>query len=294
MKISYIYLQLRVSSGYTYPDLNFKAPCLGTNNIIECTSEEKGKEETRKRRSHKKNTTPKAIDVSTLSSEERKEIQYRIKGRRNARDLVIETYNFKDRKMSGAFAGEQTKSLQPELSFVCEDNRGDSSLAASEISRVVSQANNPDVFAIPHLPLQSSKSKKTRSDSESSHENSTAKAGASSSTLHEHPSYRSISYFNGNPAVAITNGIVQIFKSNVKTNVTETSHPKTNTLLMLSVRADIGVHGVIHFSSPFMDVIEGMEIIRDQTPNQFMVLLQFKTCEEACHYYLSLNNQAYR
>ena len=68
--------------------------------------------------------------------------------------------------MSGAFAGEQTKSLQPELSFVCEDNRGDSSLAASEISRVVSQANNPDVFAIPHLPLQSSKSKKTRSDSE--------------------------------------------------------------------------------------------------------------------------------
>jgi len=70
--------------------------------------------------------------------------------------------------------------------------------------------------------------------------------------------------------------------------------PSTNTLCMLSVPASIDTHNLLEFTAPFLEVLLQMRIIRDRTPNQYMVLLTFVTEKDACQFYLNLNNQPFR
>lgn len=70
--------------------------------------------------------------------------------------------------------------------------------------------------------------------------------------------------------------------------------PQTCLLLMLDVPASVDAHGIIEFTSPFCDVITNIRIIRDQTPNQYMVLLEFASNEDACNYFTSLNNKPFK
>jgi len=69
--------------------------------------------------------------------------------------------------------------------------------------------------------------------------------------------------------------------------------PQTCLLLMLDVPASVDAHGIIEFTSPFCDVITNIRIIRDQTPNQYMVLLEFASNQDACNYFTSLNNKPF-
>lgn len=48
-------------------------------------------------------------------------------------------------------------------------------------------------------------------------------------------------------------------------------------LCVLSVPATMTSHDLMKFMAPFNDVMEHMKIIRDSTPNQYMVLIKFAT-----------------
>lgn len=70
--------------------------------------------------------------------------------------------------------------------------------------------------------------------------------------------------------------------------------PSSNTLCMLSVPASIDTHNLLEFTAPYHEVIQQMRIIRDHTPNQFMVLLTFLEEQHASEFYLNLNNLPFR
>lgn len=46
-------------------------------------------------------------------------------------------------------------------------------------------------------------------------------------------------------------------------------------LCILTVPATMTSHDLMKFVAPFNEVIEQMKIIRDSTPNQYMVLIKF-------------------
>lgn len=48
-------------------------------------------------------------------------------------------------------------------------------------------------------------------------------------------------------------------------------------LCILTVPATMTSHDLMKFVASFYDVIEHMKIIRDSTPNQYMVLIKFRT-----------------
>ena len=47
-------------------------------------------------------------------------------------------------------------------------------------------------------------------------------------------------------------------------------------LCILTVPATMTSHDLMKFVAPFNEVIEQMKIIRDSTPNQYMVLIKFR------------------
>jgi len=63
---------------------------------------------------------------------------------------------------------------------------------------------------------------------------------------------------------------------------------------MLAVPASVDTHGIVEFTAPFIDVILRMRIIRDRTPNQYMILLTFVSQRDARNFYFNLNNQPFR
>lgn len=48
-------------------------------------------------------------------------------------------------------------------------------------------------------------------------------------------------------------------------------------LCVLSVPTTMTSHDLMKFVAPYNDVMEHMKIIRDSTPNQYMVLIKFAT-----------------
>lgn len=53
-------------------------------------------------------------------------------------------------------------------------------------------------------------------------------------------------------------------------------------LCVLSVPTTMTSHDLMKFVAPFNDVMEHMKIIRDSTPNQYMVLIKFATQVCSC------------
>ena len=62
---------------------------------------------------------------------------------------------------------------------------------------------------------------------------------------------------------------------------------------MIHVPVDMGSHDLIRFIGHYEDKIETVKIIRDQSMDQYMVLLQFKTQHDADRFYSSINGQQF-
>lgn len=78
-------------------------------------------------------------------------------------------------------------------------------------------------------------------------------------------------FYSGNPFVEITNGIIHLYKRNERIDI---KNELSRTLCLLSVPATINCHDLFHFIAPCHPVLQHIRIIRDGTPNQFMVLLE--------------------
>lgn len=69
---------------------------------------------------------------------------------------------------------------------------------------------------------------------------------------------------------------------------TEMAEGLSKTLCLLAVPATLNCHDLLNFVAPCHPTLQHIRIIRDGTPNQFMVLLECVFNSEPCIYYLDL------
>ncbi|XP_039628127.1 BRCA1-associated protein isoform X1 [Polypterus senegalus] len=101
-----------------------------------------------------------------------------------------------------------------------------------------------------------------------------------------------ISFFSGNPSVEIVHGIMHLYKTNKMTSLTEDVR-RSAMLCILAVPATMTSHDLMKFVAPFNDVMEHMKIIRDSTPNQYMVLVKFSSQADADSFYATCNGRQF-
>jgi len=62
---------------------------------------------------------------------------------------------------------------------------------------------------------------------------------------------------------------------------------------MIHVPVDMGSHELIRFIGHYEEKVETIKIIRDQSMDQYMVLVKFKEQEDADRFYASINGQQF-
>ncbi|KAM9794731.1 BRCA1-associated protein [Syngnathus typhle] len=101
-----------------------------------------------------------------------------------------------------------------------------------------------------------------------------------------------ISFFSGNPSVEVVHGILHLYKTNKMTSLTEEAR-RSAMVCILTVPATMTSHDLMKLMAPFNDVMEHMKIIRDSTPNQYMVLIKFSTQADADSFYATCNGRQF-
>ncbi|XP_042886003.1 BRCA1-associated protein-like [Penaeus japonicus] len=101
-----------------------------------------------------------------------------------------------------------------------------------------------------------------------------------------------VTFVSGNPMVDVTHGILHLYKENTKTSLEETES-RSEMLCMLAVPTCMTIHDLLQFTAPCYSEIQHMRIIRDPTPNQYMVLIKFRTQGDADMFYNTFNGQRY-
>lgn len=101
---------------------------------------------------------------------------------------------------------------------------------------------------------------------------------------------KEISCFSGNPFVEVTNGIIHLYKKNERKEIDVAPSAQ---LCLLAVPASLSCHDLLKFVAPCHQVIQHIRIIRDNSPNQFMVLLEFRSNESALEFYQTYNGAPY-
>ncbi|KAJ4925805.1 hypothetical protein JOQ06_007991 [Pogonophryne albipinna] len=101
-----------------------------------------------------------------------------------------------------------------------------------------------------------------------------------------------ISFFSGNPSVEIVHGIMHLYKTNKMTSLREDVR-RSAMVCILTVPATMTSHDLMKLLAPYNDVMEHMKIIRDSTPNQYMVLIKFCIQADADSFYTACNGQQF-
>ncbi|XP_054468287.1 BRCA1-associated protein [Anoplopoma fimbria] len=101
-----------------------------------------------------------------------------------------------------------------------------------------------------------------------------------------------ISFFSGNPSVEIIHGIMHLYKTNKMTSLTEDVR-RSAMVCILTVPATMTSHDLMKLLAPFNEVMEHMKIIRDSTPNQYMVLIKFCSQADADSFYTACNGRQF-
>ncbi|XP_039471391.1 BRCA1-associated protein isoform X1 [Oreochromis aureus] len=101
-----------------------------------------------------------------------------------------------------------------------------------------------------------------------------------------------ISFFSGNPSVEIIHGIMHLYKTNKMTSLTEDVR-RSAMVCIITVPATMTSHDLMKLMAPFNDVMEHMKIIRDSTPNQYMVLIKFCKQADADSFYTACNGRQF-
>lgn len=113
--------------------------------------------------------------------------------------------------------------------------------------------------------------------------------GRPRATTHDSPT---IQFYSGNPMVERTCGILHLYKDNKMTSLKD-EVPRSELVCMLAVPAAYTIHDLVKFTAPVGEGIEYMRIIRDSTPNQYMVLIKFRTQRLADEFFTTYNNVSY-
>uniref|UniRef100_A0A1A8S5M4 BRCA1-associated protein n=1 Tax=Nothobranchius rachovii TaxID=451742 RepID=A0A1A8S5M4_9TELE len=130
----------------------------------------------------------------------------------------------------------------------------------------------------------------TQTYAEASQESSSVAGTAPESPSKQLPDQ--ISFFSGNPSVEIVHGIMHLYKTNKMTSLTEDVR-RSAMVCILTVPATMTSHDLMKLMAPFNDVMEHMKIIRDSTPNQYMVLIKFCSQADADSFYTACNGRQF-
>lgn len=101
-----------------------------------------------------------------------------------------------------------------------------------------------------------------------------------------------IPFVSGNPFVEVTKGILHLYKENSLTEMESTSE-LSQTVCLLAVPATMTCHDLLTFTAACHEDIQHVRVIRDGMPNQYMVLLTFRTQQAATEFYKTFNGAAY-
>lgn len=99
-----------------------------------------------------------------------------------------------------------------------------------------------------------------------------------------------IAFFSGNPFVEVTKGILHLYKRNERADRTD---DLSRTICLIAVPSSLNCHDILNFIAPCHSVIQHVRILRDGSPNQFMVLLEFRCVEAAVEFYQTFNGAPY-
>ncbi|KAL3995005.1 BRCA1-associated protein 2 family protein [Acanthocheilonema viteae] len=100
-----------------------------------------------------------------------------------------------------------------------------------------------------------------------------------------------ISFFSGNPFVEKTSGILHFYKKK-ETNSTA-ARSDFSILCMLGVPSLLSCRELLRFIAPSSQYITAMKVIRDSTPNQYMVIIKFRSHDAAVRFYDEYNGVTY-
>ncbi|XP_014662426.1 PREDICTED: BRCA1-associated protein-like [Priapulus caudatus] len=93
-----------------------------------------------------------------------------------------------------------------------------------------------------------------------------------------------IPFYSGNPAVEVTKGILHLFKENQLISLKD-EVARSEMVCMLAVPAFLSAHDILQFTAPVRPNIQYIRIIRNQTPNEYMVLVKFHHQSHADEFY---------
>jgi BRCA1-associated protein len=99
-----------------------------------------------------------------------------------------------------------------------------------------------------------------------------------------------------NLIVSQYDAMILYFANNKNNDIINTFSEQNNiqdglsqTLCLLAVPAALSCHDILNFCAPFHSMLKHVRIIRDGSPNQYMVILDFRTVESAYEFYITFN-----
>ncbi|CAG0914896.1 unnamed protein product [Notodromas monacha] len=102
------------------------------------------------------------------------------------------------------------------------------------------------------------------------------------------------SFISGNPEVEVTEGILHLYKENVLTPApSDGDEGRSMMICMLAVPAVLTSRDLMNFLAPCSPEIQLVRIVRDRTPNQYMVLLKFRSQQGADEFYKTFNGMPF-
>jgi len=96
-----------------------------------------------------------------------------------------------------------------------------------------------------------------------------------------------INFISGNPFVEVTKGVIHLFKQSMASPV------ETEMMCMLGVPAKHKTPDLLQLTAPCHQDLEYMRIVHDSSPNQYMVLLKFRSQDTAKEFHSAYNGLPY-
>ncbi|KAI1303193.1 BRCA1-associated protein [Halotydeus destructor] len=167
------------------------------------------------------------------------------------------------------------------LIFSCEANCNRSTFNLSDCLAV----DDPDEKIFKRKLSESSKSSKEPTPEATASKPSSSEPSVERTSLGE----SQVPFHSGNHFVEVTTGILHLHRESISLPLGEAA--RSELLCLLSVPASMTVHDLLQFTGPVADDVENMRIIKDNKPNQYMVLIKFRTQRSADDFFTTYNGK---
>ena len=100
-----------------------------------------------------------------------------------------------------------------------------------------------------------------------------------------------ISFNSGNPCVEVTEGVVHLYRDD---SFSVSGPDRSSTMIcFLGVPGRMTSHDIIQLLAPVHCWIETIQVVRDNSPNQYMLLVKFKTHQNAVDFYKNFHDKPF-